>query len=192
MIAGPGAAVRIGLLILLAVILQVSGVGQIRLLGGNADLAPLLVAAVALMAGALPAAVTGFLAGLLLDLAVGDNLGASSLVLTAVGYGAGRSCEIRRPAHGLAPIPVAAATTGAYVVAFAAVSFMLEIEAGVSALVLREMVATVVLNALLALPAFALVRRVLRPVLLVDPLDARRRRRAPRETGPLGLRGLEV
>jgi hypothetical protein len=58
--------------------------------------------------------------------------------------------------------------------------------------VIREMIATVVLNAVLALPVFVIVRRVLRPSLAVDPLDSRRKRRPPRETGPLGLRGLEV
>jgi hypothetical protein len=35
-------------------------------------------------------------------------------------------------------------------------------------------------------------RRLLRPALRVDPFDVRRRRQRPRETGPLGLRGLEV
>ena len=41
----------------------------------------------------------------------------------------------------------------------------------------------------------ALYRRLaklLRPSLAVDPLELRRRRRPPREAGPLGLRGLEV
>jgi rod shape-determining protein MreD len=192
MIPTPGAAVRVGLLVFATVILQISGIGQIRVLGGNVDLLPLVVAGVALFAGSIPGAVTGFFAGLLLDIAIGNHLGASSLVLTAVGYGVGRYAEVRRPAHGLAPIPVAAAATGSWVVAFAAVSFMLAIDASVSALVLREMVMTTLLNCLIALPFFAITRRVLRPVLAVDPLETRRRRRTTRETGPLGLRGLEV
>ena len=193
MIGTPGAAARLGSLVFVAVILQISGFGEIRLFGGSADLVPLLVAAVALYAGSVPGALAGFCAGLLLDLAVGNNLGASSLVLTTVGYTVGRYCEMRRPSNSLSPIPVAAATTGAYVVGFAVVSFMLEIDATVSAIVLREMLLTTLLNALLALPTFALIRRVLRPVLSVDPIAARRRRRpAPRERGPIGLRGLEV
>jgi hypothetical protein len=69
---------------------------------------------------------------------------------------------------------------------------MLEIGASVSPLVLREAIITVLLNVALALPFFALVRRVLRPVLAVDPLARLRRRADPIESGPLGLRGLEV
>ena len=44
--------------------------------------------------------------GFLLDLAAGQTMGASSLVLTAVGYGVGRYRELRDPAHGLLPIAV--------------------------------------------------------------------------------------
>ena len=51
---------------------------------------------------------------------------------------------------------------------------------------------TILLNVAVALPFFALVRRVLRPVLAVDPLARLRRRADPIESGPLGLRGLEV
>jgi hypothetical protein len=48
-----------------------------------------------------------------------------------------------------------------------------------------------VLNLLIAVPVFGLIRRVVRPVLLTQPGD-RRRRAEPSATGPLGLRGLEV
>ena len=191
MMPTPGAGARMTLLILLAVILQVSGLGQIRVLGGNVDLVALLVIGVAFFAGAVPGALCGFFAGFLLDAAIGGNLGASSLVLTAVGYGTGRYAEVRRPAHGLAPLAVTAAASACYVLAFAAVSFMLEVSAAVSAGVLREMAMTVLLNTALALPVFALVRRLLRPVLVVDPFERRRRART-RDAGPLGLRGLEV
>ena len=119
-------------------------------------------------------------------------MGASSLVLTAVGYGVGRFREVRDPAHGLMPIPVGAAATAGWVVAYGAVSFMLDIGTDVSPLIFRDMVATVAINSIVALPVFAICRRVLRPSLAVDPFDARRRRQPPRETGPLGLRGLEV
>jgi rod shape-determining protein MreD len=186
-----GTAIRTGLLVLVAVVLQVSGFAQIRVLGASPDITPLLVAAVALWAGSMSGAIAGFCVGLLIDLATGQNVGSSSLVLSAVGYGVGRFGEVRDPAHGLIAIPVGAAATLGYLVAFATVSFMLEIEASVSALVLRDAVVTTILNVLLAVPLFGLVRRVLRPVLLSQPAG-RHRRAETSETGPLGLRGLEV
>ena len=192
MTATPGSFLRTGLLALAAVILQLSALGPDRLFGGHPDLVPLVVAAAAIYAGSVAGAAMGFATGFLLDLLVGGTMGASSLVLTAVGYAVGRYREVRDPAHGLMPIPVGAAATLGWLGASAAVSFMLDVGASVSPLVFRDMLLTTALNVILALPAFALCRRVLRPALLVDPLDLRRRRRPPRETGPLGLRGLEV
>lgn len=183
--------IRTGLLVLLGVVIQISGLSQLRILGAAPDLTPLVVAAVALIGGSVSGAVTGFCVGLLLDLALGQNVGSSSLVLTAVGYGVGRYGELRDPAHGLIAIPVGAAATAGYLVAFAAVSFMLQIETSVSALVVRDALVTTILNAVLAVPVFGIVRRLLRPVLLAQP-GGRRRRAETRPTGPIGLRGLEV
>jgi rod shape-determining protein MreD len=191
-ILSPGAFVRVGLLLLLAVILELSAFSQIGILGGHADLVVLAVAGVAYYGGSVPGSAAGFTAGFLLDLLTGATMGASSLVLTAVGYGVGRFKEVRDPSHGLLPIPVGAAATAAWVTAFAAVSLMLDIGARVSPLVLRDMVVTVLLNALLAFPIFTGIRRLLRPSLARDPFEVRRRRQPPREAGPLGLRGMEV
>jgi len=188
----PGAIVRTGVLVLLAVIVQISGVKGAAILGGTIDVIPLFVAAIAIYAGSTSGAVVGFATGLLLDLAIGQTLGMSSLVLTALGYGVGRYRDLRDPAHGLLPIPVAAVASAGYLAAIAAVSFMLGIEANVSILVLREAIITVLLNVAIALPLFAFVRRVLRPVLAVDPLQRMRRRAEARSSGPIGLRGLEV
>jgi rod shape-determining protein MreD len=192
MILSVGAFVRVGVLVLLAVILQVSGFSQLTVFEGHADLVVLTVAAVAYYAGSVTGCATGFAAGLLLDLLTGATMGASSLVLTAVGYAVGRFREVRDPSHGLMPLVVGTVATAGWVVAFAAVSLMLDIGARVSPLVIRDMVLTVLLNALLALPIFTGCRKLLRPSLAVDPLELRRRRRPPRETGPIGLRGLEV
>ena len=189
----PGAFVRTGMLVLLAVIVQISGVQNASILGGTIDFIPLAVAAVAIYAGSITGALAGFSTGLLLDMAIGQTLGLSSLVLTALGYGVGRYRDLRDPSHGLLPIPVAAAATAGYLAATAAVSFMLEVQASVSILILREAIITVFLNVALALPFFALVRRLLRPVLAVDPLQRMRRRsEQPTTSGPIGLRGLEV
>jgi hypothetical protein len=44
----------------------------------------------------------------------------------------------------------------------------------------------------LAVPVFWLCRLVLRRALTVDPFERKRRRGSPRESGPLGLRGMEI
>ena len=192
MTLASGTFLRVALLTLVAVVLQISAVTQISVLGGNADLVVLVVAAAAFYAGSVPGSAIGFVAGLLLDLATGQTMGVSSLVLTGVGFGVGRIRELRDPTHGLLPIPVGAGATAAWVIAFAGVSFMLDVGARVSPLVLRDMLVTILLDALIALPVFAICLRVLRPSLAVDPRETRRRRQPPREAGPLGLRGLEV
>jgi rod shape-determining protein MreD len=188
---GVGTVIRVGLLILVAVVTQISGFAGLRIFGGTPDLIPLVVAAIALYGGAVTGAGVGFSVGLLFDLALGHNLGVSSLVLTAVGYSTGRFGELRDPAHGLIAIPVGGLATLGYVVAFGAVSFMLQIDSSVSGLVLRDALVTVLINAWLALPVFGIVKRLLRPVLVSEP-GRRRRPAETRATGPLGLRGLEV
>jgi rod shape-determining protein MreD len=183
---------RVGAIVLLSFLLQVSGLGQLRLLGGSFDLIPLAVAAVAYYSGSLPGAVTGFSAGLLLGAGLGQALGAAALVLAALGYAVGRYRELRDPAHGLAPIAVAAASTFAYLLVTATVSFMLGFEGAVSPLLIRETFLTVLLNSLLAMPVFWIVAKTLRRVLDNDPFVRRRRRARPIEAGPIGLRGLDV
>jgi rod shape-determining protein MreD len=187
-----GAFGRVAAIVFVAFLLQVAGLGQLRILGGSFDLIPLAVAGIAFYAGSIPGAVSGFGSGLLLGAAMAQPLGASALVLAALGYAVGRYRELRDPAHGLAPIAVAAASTFAYLIAVAVVSFMLGFEGAVSPLVIRETFLTVLLNSLLALPAFWLIGRTLRRVLDEDPFVKRRRRGPPRERGPIGLRGLEV
>jgi len=188
----PGSFARAGLIAFVATVVQLSGFGAMRLFGSSPDIIPLAVAGVAIYAGSVSGAAMGFGTGLLLDLAVGSTMGVSSLVLTAVGYGAGRYREVRDPAHGLMSIPVGAVATFGWVTAFAAVSFMLEVGPSVSPLVFRDMLLTTLIGAALAMPVFALCRRVLRSSLVVDPYERRRRRSSPREAGPLGLRGMEV
>src|SRR4051794_37375027 len=114
MILSVGAFVRVGVLLLLAVVLQVSGFSQLTVFGGHADLVVLTVAAIAYYAGSVTGCAAGFTAGLLIDLLTGATMGASSLVLTAVGYGVGRFREVRDPTTGLMPLPVGTAATASW------------------------------------------------------------------------------
>jgi rod shape-determining protein MreD len=188
--ASPATFLRLGALCLFGVILQVAGFATLHVFGASPDIVPLIVGAIGLYGGSVYAACVGFTCGLLIDLALGQPLGASALVLTAVGYGVGRYREVRDPAHGLLPIPIGAAATAGYVIGFSALSFMLEVRSPVSASVIREMIITILLNALLALLVFPIVRRFMRPSLVGD--QHTRRRPAHATTGPLGLRGLEI
>jgi rod shape-determining protein MreD len=149
------------------------------------------VGAVALWGGSIVGAAIGFSVGLLLDMLLGQQVGASSLVLTPIGYWVGRYGEQNEPSHGLLPLPVAAATSAAYLAGVAIVSFLLAFAAHLSIYAFRDMFLTVILNTLLALPTFWLIRRIMRPVLKADP-TRRKRSAKPIESGPIGLRGLEV
>jgi len=178
----PPAVGRLFLLGLVASLLQLTAVSQVSIFGVPADLSPLIVASVGFLTGSVPGAVFGFAFGLFLDTALMQTLGVTSLVLTSVGYGAGRVRELRDPAHGLAPVAVGAAATAAAAIGVTVLQFLLGVEAPVSMQVVRQILMTVVLNTLLALPVYALIRRVLLKFL---PDDPRRRRRRAYTTGGL-------
>ena len=172
------AAGRLALLGLLGGILQLTTISQISIFGVPADLSPLLVASVGFLCGSVWGAVFGFSLGLFVDTALLQTLGLNSLIFTAIGYGAGRLRELRDPAHGL----VGAVATAIATIGFSLLQFLLGVEAPVSLQLLRQVLMTIVLNTLLALPVYAICRRVLLPYL---PDDPRRRRRRAYTTGGL-------
>jgi rod shape-determining protein MreD len=175
-------ALRVALLGLFGGIVQLTTVSQISIFGVPADLSPLLVASVGFLAGSIPGAVFGFFLGLFVDTVLLQTLGVNSLIFSTVGYGAGRVRELRDPAHTLAPVAVGAVATAVAAVGFSLLQFLLGVEAPVSLQLLRQILMTIVLNTLLALPVFAVCRRVLLPFL---PDDPRRRRRRAYTTGGL-------
>jgi rod shape-determining protein MreD len=176
------AALRLTLIGVIGVVLQLTAVSQVSLFGVQADLTPLLVASVGFLCGSVPGACFGFGVGLFMDTASLQTLGVESFVFTVVGYGAGRVRELRDPAHGLAPVAVGATATAVAAVGFALLQFLLGVDAPVSFLLLREILMTILLNTLLALPIYALCRRILLAFL---PEDPRRRRRRAYTTGGL-------
>jgi rod shape-determining protein MreD len=178
----PQAAGRLALLGLLGGIIQLTTVSQVSVFGVPADLSPLLVASVGFLCGSVAGSVFGFCLGLFVDTVLLQTLGVNSLVFTAVGYGAGRVRELRDPAHTLAPVVVGAAATAIAAVSFSLLQFLLGVEAPVSFELLRQILITIVLNTLLALPVYLVCRRLLAQYL---PDDPRRRRRRAYTTGGL-------
>jgi rod shape-determining protein MreD len=175
-------ALRLVVLGFATVVIQQAAVSQISIFGVSADLAPLVVTSVGLLAGSLAGAVTGFGTGLFVDLVLVQTLGVTSLLYIAIGYWSGRLREVRDPAHGLVPLAMGAAATAFAGIGMALIQFLLGVNAPVSVLLLQQIFITVLVNTLLALPVYALVRRVIRPTL---PDDPRRRRRRAYTTGGL-------
>jgi rod shape-determining protein MreD len=178
----PQLVLRTVLLGVVVVLVQIAAVSQVVLFGTNADLTPLVVASVGLLCGSIPGAIFGFFVGLFVDTALVQTMGLSSLVYVVAGYWAGRLRELRDPQAAVVPMIVGAAATAVATIGFGIMNFLLGVDAPVSFLLLRQIVATILLNALIALPVFALVRRWLSPVL---PEDPRRRRRRAYMTGGL-------
>ena len=173
---------RLAALGFLTVVIQTAAVSQITVFGVSVDLSPLVVASVGLLAGSLPGAVFGFAVGLFADVALVQTLGVTSLLFIAIGYWSGRLRELRDPAHGLTPLAVGAAATAFAAIGFALMQFLLGVRAPVSWLLLRQVVVTILVGSLLALPIYALVKRVVQGSL---PEDPRRRRRRAYTTGGL-------
>ncbi|MCK9895353.1 rod shape-determining protein MreD [Frankia sp. AgB32] len=81
-------AAAIGLLVV-ALVVQVSVIARLDLPGGRLDLVLALLAAIALIEGPLVGSISGFVVGLLADLASSHVLGQSALVLCLIGYAVG-------------------------------------------------------------------------------------------------------
>ena len=153
--------VKAALLVFAAAVLQTSIVSSLDVRGGAPDLVLVVLVCLALLHGSIAGAAAGFAAGLLVDTATLATLGVSSLLLTVAGYWAGRYGETTGRDRGHAP--VAAVVTVTVLAAFAAYALHFLIGDQVSARhVFREaLLPTVALNLLLALPVFALVRRLI-------------------------------
>jgi rod shape-determining protein MreD len=175
-------ALRLAALALVTVIIQIAVVSEFPVFGAVAEITPLVVGAAGLLTGPVAGSLLGFATGLLTDLLLVQTLGVSALVLTLIGYGAGRLRELRAPQATFTPLGLGAAATAVATIGFALLEFLLGVDAPISFLLVRETLATIILNTLISLPVFALVRRWLRPVL---PEDPRRRRRRAYTTGGL-------
>jgi rod shape-determining protein MreD len=177
-----GLCLRLVALGFVTVVIQDAAISQISIFGVTADLGPLVVMSVGLLCGSLPGAIFGFFTGLFVDTVLVQTLGVTSLLYIAIGYWSGRLLELRDPAHGLVPLAAGAAATAFAGLGMAVIQFLLGVDAPVSWLLLQQVVLTVLVNTLIALPVYALVRRLIQPAL---PEDPRRRRRRAYTTGGL-------
>lgn len=175
-------ALRLLILAFATVVVQQAAVSQVSIFGVSADLGPLVVMSVGLLAGSMAGALMGFGTGLLLDLVLFQTLGVTSLLYIVIGYWSGRVREMLDPAHGLVPLGMGAAATAVSGFGMAVIQFLLGVQAPVSVLLLQQIFITILVNTLISLPVYHLVRRIIRPAL---PEDPRRRRRRAYTTGGL-------
>ncbi|MFF7632148.1 rod shape-determining protein MreD [Kitasatospora sp. NPDC008050] len=111
-------------LVLLALLLQVSVLGRLQLPGATPDLLLLVVVGLGLVFGPSGGCLTGFSAGLLADLAPPSDhaIGRYALVLCLIGYAAGLlRAEPGRPRSVLVPLLVVAGAAVVSTVLYAAV-----------------------------------------------------------------------
>lgn len=158
----PADIAKAGLLLFLAVVLQLSIMAQITILGGHPNLLLVTLVCIALLRGAMFGAVAGFCAGLLADTGVFGTLGFTALLLTLAGYWVGRYGETTGRDRAHAPVLSIAVITFLYQVAALVLRYMLgqnapggEVFAGIAP--------TILLNLILTWPVYALTRRLLRP-----------------------------
>ena len=173
---------RLVALALVTVVIQETAVSNVSIFGVSADLTPLMVMSVGLLSGSMLGAIMGFATGLLVDTVLVQTLGITSLLYIAIGYWSGRLREVRDPAHGLVPLAAGAAATAVAQIGMTLIQFLLGVDSPVSLLLAQQIVITVLVNTLISLPVYALVRRIITPAL---PEDPRRRRRRAYTTGGL-------
>jgi rod shape-determining protein MreD len=173
---------RLAILVFVTVLLQLMFFAQVPVFGAIADVSPLVVMAVGLLCGSVAGASVGFSIGLIIDTALLQTMGLSSLVLIAVGYYAGRLRDLRDPQGTLAPIALGGGAAAIATIGYGMGQFLLGAEHPLNWPLVSATLSTIVLDALIAIPVVALVRRWLVPVL---PEDPRRRRRRAYTTGGL-------
>jgi rod shape-determining protein MreD len=151
-------AVRIGLVVFVASIFQVSVLSGWELFRGYPDVLLVVVVSVALLRGAVSGAVAGFAGGLLVDTATLGTLGVTSLLLAVAGHWAGRYGETTgrgRPSAPYVAVAVIAVLVG---VGGYVVHFLLG-DAVSARLALPPVLPSAVLDVLLVWPVYALCRR---------------------------------
>ena len=150
---------KAGLVLFAAVLVQVSVLSAYAPFGGSADIVLVTLLSIALLRGSIFGAAAGFGTGLLFDVAHLETLGFTSLLLTVAGFWIGRYGETTARDRAHAPYTSVAVVTVGYAFASLALRFVLG-EPAPGALVVSSLPGGLLLNVLLTLPVYALVRRL--------------------------------
>ena len=157
----PLDAGKLAALVFVAVVLQTSIVSSLDIGGGAPDLVLILLVGVALQHGAVTGAVAGFTAGLLVDMGTLETLGVTSLLLTVAGYWAGRYGETTGRDRAHAPVAAVLTMTVLATVAGYGLHFLLGDPVSARHVFAEALLPTALMNVVLAVPVFALCRRLI-------------------------------
>lgn len=175
MIVTPKIFARIAVIVILAVLLQLSFFSRVALFHTSPDVLPAVVVSLGLLGGSMTGAVTGFSIGLLVDCLLVESVGGTSLVLLSAGYLAGLFRERFEIHSTLVPPLLCMGLTLFVEVGYAAVHVMLGIDAPVSMLIIRDMVLKSIYAFFLGWPIYLGLRRLLRGALVEEPQEPRKR-----------------
>ena len=167
--------VRLILVGVFAVLIQNAFFSDLRLVGGQIDILPLVALATGFLAGPTGGAATGFGMGLLSDLILGMPLGLTSLILLVIGDIGGRVGSARDPEGFFVPMITGAVVTFASLIATGIVQVLLGAPSAASWELLSGIVSTTLLNGLIAPFVYRATRRGLTGALARDPRQRRRR-----------------
>jgi rod shape-determining protein MreD len=156
-------AVKITVVMTLVAVIQVSIVTPFEVARGHVDLVAVTLISIALLRGPVVGAVAGFWAGLILDTATLSTLGLTSLVLTLLGYWAGRFGEGTTRSSPHPPLIAVALGTVWVVLGTGLLEFMLGEGVPAGDVLGRVLLPTLALNLLVAYPVYRITCRLLPP-----------------------------
>ena len=158
--------VKAALLLFVVALLQLSVLTEYRPFR-TASIVVVALLSVALLRGSVFGAVAGFMTGLLLDTATLGTLGVTSLLLTIVGFWIGRYGETTARDRFHAPYLSVAVVTVLYAFGQVVLQFVLG-EPAPAGLVAQGVPLALLVNLLLTLPVYTLIRRLFPPLELGD------------------------
>jgi rod shape-determining protein MreD len=153
------------LLVCIAALVQVSVIQRIDIAGASPDLLVLVVVSVALLTGSIWGSVNGFVAGVAVGCFAALPLGPYALLGTIVGYASGRVGEsIVTDDHPAPPLIAGMVATAIIQLGRPLVEYVVNSNAAGMSGMWREALVVTALSAILALPVYLGVRRVLASV----------------------------
>jgi rod shape-determining protein MreD len=155
----PVSGLRVALILFPVTILQVSAFSSVAIGGAGPDVLLVTLVAIALLRGSVTGAVSGFCAGLIVDITTLGTLGLTALLLTLVGYWVGRYGETT--GRGRAHAPILATLVATIFIGLGGYGLQVMLGEAISARVaLVALPAALIWNAVLTYPILGIARRV--------------------------------